>query len=69
MPDQLREIAPSLWEEERDKVARLMTEAAAEAQQVMRAVMAELVQHLADRLQDGTDANRLDFTRQRFRSC
>lgn len=61
VPDKLREIAPSLWEEERDKVARLMTEAAAEAQQVMRAVMAELVQHLADRLQDGPDGKPTRF--------
>ena len=52
VPDKLREIAPSLWEEERNKVAQLMTEAASEAQQVMRAAMAELVEHLADRLQD-----------------
>jgi hypothetical protein len=61
VPDKLREISPSLWEEERDKVARLMTEAAAEAQQLMRAVMAELVQHLADRLQDGPDGNPTRF--------
>ena len=61
VPDKLREIAPSLWQEERDKVARLMTEAAAEAQQVMRAVMAELVQHLADRLQDGPDGKPTRF--------
>jgi hypothetical protein len=51
VPDKLREIAPELWDEERSKVAQLMTDAATEAQQVMRTALAELVQHLADRLQ------------------
>jgi Protein of unknown function (DUF3150) len=51
VPDKLREIAPDLWDEERNKVAQLMTNAAQEAQQVMRTALAELVQHLADRLQ------------------
>ncbi len=55
VPEKLREIAPELWDEERNKVAQLMTEAASEAQQVMRAAMAELVQHLADRLQIAED--------------
>ena len=55
VPEKLREIAPELWDEERNKVAQLMTEAASEAQQVMRAAMAELVQHLADRLQTAND--------------
>jgi hypothetical protein len=55
VPEKLREIAPELWEEERNKVAQLMTEAATEARQVMRVAMAELVQHLADRLQDRED--------------
>ena len=55
VPEKLREIAPELWDEERNKVAQLMTEAASEAQQVMRAAMAELVQHLADRLQTADD--------------
>jgi hypothetical protein len=55
VPDKLREISPSLWEDERNKVAQLMTDAASEAQQVMRAVMAELVEHLAARLQDTGD--------------
>jgi len=51
VPDKLREIAPELWDEERNKAAQLMTDAAEEAQQVMRTALAELVQHLADRLQ------------------
>lgn len=55
VPDKLREIAPDLWDEERNKVAQLMTEAASEAQQVMRTAMAELVQHLANRLQSTED--------------
>jgi hypothetical protein len=55
VPEKLREIAPELWDEERNKIAQLMTEAASEAQQVMRAAMAELVQHLADRLQTADD--------------
>lgn len=53
--EKLREIAPEVWDEERNKIAQLMTEAASEAQQVMRAAMAELVQHLADRLQTTED--------------
>jgi hypothetical protein len=53
--EKLREIAPEVWDEERNKVAQLMIEAASEAQQVMRAAMAELVQHLADRLQTADD--------------
>lgn len=61
VPEKLREIAPSLWEDERNKVAQLMTEAAAEAQQVMRAAMAELVEHLAERLQDGPDGKPARF--------
>jgi hypothetical protein len=55
VPDKLREIAPELWDEERNKVAQLMTDAAKEAQQVMRTALAELVQHLADRLQTTDD--------------
>jgi hypothetical protein len=55
VPDKLREIAPDLWDEERSKLAQLMTDAAKEAQQVMRTALAELVQHLADRLQTTDD--------------
>ena len=55
VPDKLREVSPQLWEEEKSKLSQLMTDAAAEAQQVMRAAMAELVQHLADRLKDGPE--------------
>lgn len=55
VPEKIREVAPEVWEEERKKVVQLMTDAATEAQQVMRAAMAELVQHLADRLQTTED--------------
>jgi len=55
VPDKLREIAPELWDEERNKAAQLMTDAAKEAQQVMRTALAELVQHLAERLQNNDD--------------
>ena len=51
VPDKLRDIAPELWDEERSKAAQLLTNAAEEAQQVMRTALAELVQHLAERLQ------------------
>jgi uncharacterized protein DUF3150 len=51
VPDKLRDVAPELWDEERSKAAQLLTNAAEEAQQVMRAALAELVQHLAERLQ------------------
>ncbi|MBV9085238.1 MAG: hypothetical protein JOZ62_21385 [Acidobacteriaceae bacterium] len=51
VPDKLRDIAPELWDEERTKAAQLLTNAAEEAQQVMRTALAELVQHLAERLQ------------------
>ena len=61
VPDKLREIAPDLWQQECSKVAQLMTDAAAEAQQVMRSAMAELVQHLADRLQDSPDGKPARF--------
>jgi hypothetical protein len=55
VPDKLREIAPELWDEERNKAAQLMTDAAKEAQQVMRTALAELVQHLAERLQNNEE--------------
>jgi len=51
VPDKLRDIASELWDEERSKAAQLLTNAAEEAQQVMRTALAELVQHLAERLQ------------------
>jgi hypothetical protein len=51
VPGKLRDIAPELWDEERSKAAQLLTSAAQEAQQVMRTALAELVQHLAERLQ------------------
>ena len=55
VPDKLREIAPELWDEECNKAAQLMTDAAKEAQQVMRTALAELVQHLAERLQNNDE--------------
>ena len=61
VPEKLREVAPELWDEERNKVAQMMTQAAAEAQQVLRSAMAELVQHLADRLEDGPDGKPARF--------
>jgi hypothetical protein len=61
VPDKLREIAPDLWQQECSKVAQLMTDAAVETQQVMRSVMAELVQHLANRLQDSPDGKPARF--------
>ena len=54
-PERLREVSPEVWNEERNKIAQLMTDAAKEAQQVMRAALAELVQHLAHRLQTSDD--------------
>jgi Protein of unknown function (DUF3150) len=55
VPEKLREVAPEVWDEERSKVAQLMTNAAKEAQQVLRTALSELVQHLADRLQTTDD--------------
>jgi hypothetical protein len=53
VPGQLREISAEIFKVEREKAARMMTEAASDIQQVMRQGLADLVDHLKDRLQDG----------------
>ena len=55
VPDQLREISSQIWDQEREKTARIMTEAVSEVQVVMRSAMADLVHHMSDRLKDGPD--------------
>ena len=43
MPGQLRELSARIFDTEREKAARLMSEASAEIQQVLRASLAEMV--------------------------
>lgn len=61
VPDQLKEISTKLWNEEREKAAQVMAEAADEIQQVLRVAMAKLVRHMRDRLKDGPDGKPLKF--------
>ena len=61
VPEQLREISGEIWNEEREKASRIMTEAVSEVQVVMRSAMAELVHHMRDRLQDGLDGKPTRF--------
>jgi len=61
VPDQLRGISQEVWEQEREKAAQRMAEASAEIQLVLRESMAKLVQHMAERLQDGADGKALRF--------
>ncbi len=50
VPGQLRELSAKIFDTEREKAARLMSEASAEIQQLLRASLAEMVGHLRDRL-------------------
>lgn len=61
VPDQLREISTRIWEGEREKAATMMAEAADEIQQVLRAALSELVEHMRDRLKEGPDGKPLKF--------
>jgi hypothetical protein len=55
VPEQLREISARFFEEEREKAVVAMSEACTEIQQVMRASLLELVNHLRERLSDQAD--------------
>jgi hypothetical protein len=55
VPEQLREISARFFEEEREKAVVTMSEACKEIQQVMRASLLELVNHLRERLANQTD--------------
>jgi hypothetical protein len=55
VPEQLREISARFFEEEREKAVVAMSEACTEIQQVMRASLLELVNHLRERLGDQPD--------------
>jgi hypothetical protein len=55
VPGQLREISAKVFENEREKAARLMSEASQEIQQVLRSALAEMVEHLRERLTDDAD--------------
>jgi hypothetical protein len=52
---QLRAISSRFFEEEKEKAAVAMSEACSEIQQVMRASLLELVNHLRERLEDQPD--------------
>ena len=61
VPEQLKGISREVFEQEREKAAQRMSEASSEIQMVLRETMAKLVQHMADRLQEGTDGKPLRF--------
>lgn len=52
VPGKLRAISWALFNEERDKAASVMQDAAEQVQQVMRATLAEMVEKLRERLTD-----------------
>jgi ElaB/YqjD/DUF883 family membrane-anchored ribosome-binding protein len=54
-------ISQEVWDQEREKAAQRMAEASSEIQQVLRESMGKLVQHMAERLRDGTDGKPLRF--------
>jgi hypothetical protein len=55
VPAQLGEISARIFETEREKAAEAMSQACDEIQQVMRASLLEMVNHLRDRLADQPD--------------
>lgn len=55
MPGQLKNISAEIFKEERKKHAKVLEDAAAEIQAVMRESLAELVSHLSDRLDNDKD--------------
>ena len=55
VPEQLGEISARIFETEREKAAEAMSQACDEIQQVMRASLLEMVNHLRDRLADQSD--------------
>jgi hypothetical protein len=61
VPDQLKGISQEVWQQEREKAAQRMAEASSEIQQVLRATMAKLVQHMAERLKVGADGKPVRF--------
>lgn len=61
VPEQLKGISRHVFEQEREKAAQRMAEASSEIQTVLRETMAKLVQHMADRLREGTDGKPLRF--------
>jgi len=61
VPDQLREISQEVWQQERDKAAQRMVEASSEIQVVLRESMTKLVEHMVERLKEGSDGKPLRF--------
>lgn len=61
VPEQLKGISQEVFEQEREKAAQRMAEASSEIQLVLRETMAKLVQHMADRLTEGSDGKPLRF--------
>jgi len=55
VPEQLGEISARIFETEREKAAEAMSQACDEIQQVMRASLLEMVNHLHERLSDQAD--------------
>lgn len=55
IPGRLRAISKALFDSEKEKAANVMRDAAEQVQQVMRATLAEMVEHLRERLTPETD--------------
>ena len=62
-PTRLKQISAALFESERAKAAVKLSAVADECQQAMRAGMAKLVAHLAERLSPSTDGKAKKFTK------
>jgi hypothetical protein len=54
-PGRLAQISPAMFEREREKAAGIWSEALQEATGLLRSEMADLVAHMAERLQPGPD--------------
>jgi len=58
VPGELKSISGSMWRREKEKAAKSMAEAQKEIQGVLRAAMAELVDHLVERLQPDAETGK-----------
>jgi hypothetical protein len=50
VPGELREVSPQIFAREREKIAQKMAEASIEIQQVLRTTLAQMIEHLRERL-------------------
>lgn len=61
VPGQLKQVSRAIFNREKDKAERLWKQATEEVQQVLRAAMADLVNHMVDRLSANHDGKKRVF--------